>query len=116
MRTIWKHALQFTDGPQVVTAPANWRVLHVADQHGQPTLWLEVDTDALGQWARPFHVIGTGHPVPAGGTYVGSSHSGPFVWHVYETPAPTTAVTSVSGGPRAALPPVAPEHVREVRQ
>ena len=67
--------------------PEDAKLLHVADQHGVPTMWFEVDKDKLSE-SREFVVIGTGHEIHEEPWYVlnhiGSTMSGVFVWHIYE--------------------------------
>lgn len=83
MKTIWKYPLQLKGGAQRAEMPAGARVIHVAQQHGTPTLWAEVDDDNPTE-ARLFTVHGTGHPIKHAGRYVGTAVGVPFVWHVYE--------------------------------
>lgn len=49
-----------------------------------PYMWVEVDTDSAVR-SFQFAVVGTGHPVPDGFSYVGSwrRYEGLFVWHLY---------------------------------
>ena len=85
MKTIHKYPLILSGEAQTIALPGESRLLTVADQHGCPTLWFEVDTD--GPVAlRVFVVVGTGHELPREGNpnYVGTAFCGPFVWHVYE--------------------------------
>jgi len=84
--TIWKYTL----GPaevQTIDVPAFAKLLTVAQQDGAPTLWFEVDPEAVTM-PRTFVVIGTGWeiPEPKRLTYVGTTHS-TFVWHLYEQDA-----------------------------
>lgn len=58
-------------------------VYHVADQHGELTLWGEVEND-LKHCERRFEIYGTGHRINDGNRYIGSAVVGRYVWHVYE--------------------------------
>lgn len=86
MRTIHKYPLVLTFADQRIGTPRVWRPVHVAMQHGEPTVWAEVDTDTGDGYERMLRVVGTGHPVPDEYEHVGSSLDGPYVWHVYVKP------------------------------
>lgn len=46
--------------------------------------WFEINTEEERKAPRRFHIVGTGHAVPACGvTYVDSIQMGSFIWHVY---------------------------------
>lgn len=81
MKTIFKYVLQLGEH-NIVQGCESFRPVHVAVQDGQLCVWAELDTAADPQNHR-FAVIGTGHPAPVPGEYVGSVLSGMFVWHVY---------------------------------
>lgn len=51
--------------------------------------WVEHDDD-LPAATRTFQVFGTGHPLPPGARYVGSTArtADGFVWHLYELEGP----------------------------
>ena len=87
MTTVYKYPLALRDGKQTIAMPSGARVLTVADQRGEPTLWAQVDTDSQ-VCSRAFVVVGTGHPISTryGDSliYVGTAFCGGFVWHVYE--------------------------------
>lgn len=85
MRTIWKYSLGYPE-PQVRehALPRGAKVRHVAIQPTAICLWVEVDPDAPKE-LRTFHVIGTGHALPAGAIeYLGTVHHDDYVWHVLE--------------------------------
>lgn len=84
MMTIYKYPLKRA-GVQKVTMPHGARLLHVAMQNGQPTLWAHVD-DGVVRVDRLIAVIGTGNPAPDPdeSEYVGSVFDGPFVWHIFD--------------------------------
>lgn len=85
MKTIHKYrvpleATSFVDTHQ----GAHFR--HADVQHGQVTVWAEVDT-AAPPVARRVEVLGTGHPMPTPDDleYVDTfqTDGGAFVWHLY---------------------------------
>lgn len=67
----------------VIAIPKGGLVRALQVQDGEPRLWVEVDTEAEMQ-VRHFMVIGTGHTIPHGLTYIGTWQDPPFVWHLYE--------------------------------
>ncbi len=77
-RTIWKFS-----AVQLVIMPKGAIIRYFGLQHGEPTLWVEVDPDAE-QEGRQFRQIGTGHLFEVGSLYIGTWFEGPFVWHLYE--------------------------------
>jgi hypothetical protein len=80
---VWKYPLEIKNGGQKIDTFAGSNIVHCDSQNGQLCLWIEVDPSN-----RPltviFHVIGTGHPIPPGTSWVGTAQQPPFVWHVYE--------------------------------
>lgn len=82
MRTVFKYHL---DKPGPFKLPQGAVIRCVAEQHGRPALWAEVDSEApLVHWR--IMVVGTGHPVPENCNYVGTMlcHAGSLVLHVYD--------------------------------
>ena len=85
---MWKYAL---DRPQVsFDIPVGGRILAVAWQRGNPTMWIEVDLDAP-LTERQFIAVPTGEPFELqllnldGRTpYIGSAVGDELVFHVYE--------------------------------
>jgi hypothetical protein len=96
VNVIWKYPL--TDwGPgsrvrHAIDMPSGATVLALQDQFGMSTLWVQVDPEAP-RAERTFEWVGTGHPVPEHGEYVGTVqvHGGQFVFHLYEVTAPRGA-------------------------
>lgn len=86
MNVIWKYPLR-GNRVGVIQMPIGAVVRYFDVQNGEPTMWVEVDPNALSE-PRRFDVYGTGHSLaaPAGLTprYVGSWQVPPFVWHLYE--------------------------------
>jgi len=83
-RTIWKFAFDVAD-EIYISMPGDASFLHVAEQHGQPCMWCEVDPDKSPSLVG-FRLRGTGHPFD--GTedqYVGSFFmmGGALVFHLY---------------------------------
>lgn len=75
-----------------ITMPEGAKILHVAMQHGKPTLWALVDLKDTVIKHR-FVIRGTGHTVPAGVDkeaaaiytgFIGTFFDGPFVWHMWK--------------------------------
>lgn len=84
-RTVWKFPLH--SAAVTFEMPVGAAVLYVAMQDGKPTMWAEVNP-LLDKVERTFIIVGTGHPVQPGASYVGSTIDGPFVWHIYEGAKP----------------------------
>lgn len=82
MKTIHKYPLFITDA-QILPVQVNAKPLHVDNQNGQLTLWMEVETTE-SILARTICIVGTGNKIPSEAVrYVGSAIISPFVWHVY---------------------------------
>jgi hypothetical protein len=87
MRTIWKFPLKLVDGRQPIQMPCDAVLLHVAMQGDSPCIWAMVDPENA-RMPRGFAVVGTGHRIPNGSSYVGTcQHGDALVWHVFETEA-----------------------------
>lgn len=82
-RQVWKYPLEHTFTE--LNVPHGWRVLHVGLQGKTPTVWIEVDPNAINS-LLVFLMIGTGHPVPKNATYRGTvlMYCDTLVMHVYE--------------------------------
>lgn len=82
MKTIHKYVL--SDVRNEVGTYEGAQFVHVANQHEQITVWVEVNTLAR-ECMRTLHVVGTGGEVPPGARHVGSAlmADGHFVFHVY---------------------------------
>jgi hypothetical protein len=82
LRTVLDFAI--TGASDRFAMPAAARVVHVAEQHARPTMWVELDPDEPPV-QRTFEIFGTGHPVlDPTAVYVGTCVGQPFVWHIYE--------------------------------
>ncbi len=83
-QTVWKY--QFEIGRDVVVAmPVGAQTLHIGMQD-LLTMWAQVDPYQELEVSRRFIVIGTGHMLPEGGSWVyrGTAQDGGFVWHLFE--------------------------------
>ncbi|KKN21865.1 hypothetical protein LCGC14_0920940 [marine sediment metagenome] len=83
MKAVWKYPTK----PDIFghELPEGAQVVHFDMQHGEPTMWVLVDTDApLDQ--RPFLVAGTGHELPVDARYIASciDRELGLVWHLFE--------------------------------
>lgn len=86
-RSVWKFEVPNDDEWHEVLIPQPGRVLHVGSLQSQPAIWAEVTPGSDELYPQRFRVFGTGQPIPARSTYVGTTLTGPFVWHVYaQTP------------------------------
>lgn len=81
MKQVWKYPL--TMGINEVLLPAEHKIVHVALQHGNITMWAEVSLANVPYKPIPVSVVGTGHDIPEDTEHVGTFMDGPFVWHVY---------------------------------
>lgn len=82
---IHKHLLKMQGELTHLLLPLDSRAVHVGMQNGSLCLWEEHAHRPDGpSLARSYAVHGTGHPIPADRTYVGTVADPPFVWHVYE--------------------------------
>lgn len=81
-KTVYKYPLAITD---VTILSLTGQVLYFAEQHGRLTIWAEHDQN-VEPVLRQFQVVGTGHPVPDDGRFLGSTVTtgGHFVFHLYE--------------------------------
>jgi len=69
--------------------PFGAKVIDFSFQEGLPYLWAIVDSATDQIQTRRFQVIGTGHEIPSGMTYIGTTHvDAPFVWHLFEVTLP----------------------------
>jgi hypothetical protein len=84
MRKVWKYKLDMEGFQSIFEIPEGGKVIHVDNQRGNPTLWVEVDPIKSNE-KRTFTYFGTGHTIPVDNwKHVGSCIIEPYVWHVYE--------------------------------
>lgn len=83
MKTIHKYQIPISD-TITVKAPEDAEPLHVDLQHGQPCLWMRVDTEKEST-SHTFHWRGTGHPVDGLGKHIGTVlvDGGNLVFHLF---------------------------------
>jgi hypothetical protein len=89
MRTIFKTKLDVCDC-QTVELPQDYKIIHVAIQHGTPCIWYECTTD-MPLVKVEILCFGTGYQMPDPDTpdgaieHIGSvvTSDGYFVWHFY---------------------------------
>jgi len=95
---IYKFSLEqpHVNKPELVKIPQGGVIRKMTFLDARPRLWVEFDTlKEFDYEDRYFQVFGTGALIPAYLRYIGTYfeitvHSAnPFVWHVYEMPAPT---------------------------
>ena len=64
--------------------PAEAKIVHVGLQDSRVTLWAEHSRETPSTRELRVQIFGTGHPIPAFASYLGTLFDGPFVWHCYE--------------------------------
>jgi hypothetical protein len=71
----------------------------VAETDGLVSFWAERDAEMAAR-TRLFMLVGTGHPVPEGGIYRGTTDRTPggLIWHLYELKAHVRGVAEISPG------------------
>lgn len=79
-RAIYKYPVHHALYP--IEIPKGAVLRHVGEQHGIPTLWIEIDPDAETR-AVNIITVGTGHPVPQDGHFLGTVMLGAFVFHLF---------------------------------
>lgn len=79
---IFKYPLEVM-GFQTVEMPANHKILHVGDQHGQLMMWTAVGDSELID--VEIVIVGTGHFYnPEGKTFISTVVMGQLVWHIFK--------------------------------
>lgn len=83
-RTIWKAALKATE-LQGIEVPAGAEMLCAREQFDSICIWYRCDPNAPPE-TRTIAIIGTGHPAPDDGRYLGTAslHGGQLMFHVFE--------------------------------
>jgi hypothetical protein len=86
MKTVWKYPLEVLD-EQTIEIPDIHQILHIAEQHGEPTLWFLVDPGAP-KIKKRIRIYGTGHTIVNDYqmTFLGSvlMSRGDLVWHIFD--------------------------------
>ena len=82
--TVWKAILKPAD-VQEIDVPEHAEILTARDQHEQLCVWFKCNPNNPVT-KRTIAIVGTGHPAPGGGRYVGTGflHGGQLVFHVFE--------------------------------
>lgn len=85
-RTIWKTTLAVADVQQI-QVPAGAEFLCAKEQQGHICVWFRCDPSAPIE-PRKIAIVGTGHPAPADGRYLGTAslHGGELMFHVFAWP------------------------------
>lgn len=85
-RTIWKIALSPID-KQEVQIPDGAQLLCAREQHDTICIWFACDPRAPTV-PRRIAIVGTGHPAPLQGQYLGTAHmlGGRAVFHIFIDP------------------------------
>jgi hypothetical protein len=86
MTTVWKTALKALD-VQAIEVPAGAELLCAREQHDQICIWYRC-TPGAPKEQRPIAIVGTGHPCPDDGRYLGTAsiYGGSLMFHVFEGP------------------------------
>jgi hypothetical protein len=91
VNTILKVTFEDLRDEVVKPMPKGSVIRFVGEQRGRITLWFETDFDLMDRTdkddvleSRRFFVVGTGHPIPEGATYLGTVPMASFVWHIFE--------------------------------
>lgn len=83
MKSIHKIKLEVTGNPQKFTTHINFKILHFDVQHGEPCMWIQVDT-RLRKEERTIQLFGTGADIGFDEQkHVGTVLMGAYVWHFY---------------------------------
>lgn len=84
MRKVFKYRLNGSGAITEVDAASLSDPVLVAEQRGEPHIWLEAFSTVT--FKRRFLVVGTGWDIPEQAKHVGSylAHDRAFIWHVYE--------------------------------
>lgn len=72
MRAIWKYDIDWSTTLHEIHMPKGALFCHLDKQHGNTTMWFEVDPQAKTE-SRWFEWFGTGHRVTEGRTYLGTA-------------------------------------------
>jgi len=92
MKTIWKFPLRGHETTQEI--PKGAKLLTMQLQRGTPTLWFEIEQDAI-TIQRTFKCLATGEEFDLpGAEYIGTfqGDEGWLAWHVYEVPSTRRAL------------------------
>jgi hypothetical protein len=82
MRIIHKAALKLQESQSFIAADGI-KCLAVQAQNGSFSLWYETDAAGSHNVHYVIRIVGTGHAVPSGASYIDTVQDGAFVWHFY---------------------------------
>ena len=84
MKRIYKYPLSM-QARQVIPLPLGSTVLCVQTPNEEPHIWAMVHDDVEEKESRVFLMVGTGHPMPDTGPYIGTFqlNGGAFVFHLF---------------------------------
>lgn len=81
-KVVYKYTLPL--GRSEIWLPPEAEIVHVHEQHGQICMWV-LESTGPSTAVRIFEVKGTGTVFDSEGlAYIGTVHSDPFVWHIFE--------------------------------
>ena len=83
---VYKYPIPITDN-FTIHMPAGAEILHVDTQNNEGFIWARVNPDQYDEF-RYFHLRGTGHPIDASSTHLGTFQThgvgGTSVFHLFE--------------------------------
>lgn len=84
--TIWRQSLELTDS-QAIFPPAGAQFLCARERGEDISVWFICDP-ARPTEQRNIAIVGTGHPAPSDGKYLGTAslRRGALIFHVFEGP------------------------------
>lgn len=97
-REVWRYQVGL-DGPEVIGLTGDPVAFGALGYSAGIEFWAEHD-DTRPEVPRVFMIVGTGHPVPDGASYVGTAprtREG-LVWHLFEMPQEAVACWREAGG------------------
>jgi hypothetical protein len=85
MKTIWKAVLRPTTFAQEIEVPEGAELLCAREQYEFICVWFRCNPNAQ-KTQRVVTIVGTGHPAPDGGRYLGTAslQGGTLMFHVFE--------------------------------
>lgn len=83
MRTVYKYPVPRRSTKFDIILKKDFKFLRIHFQGDDLQLWTEVETTSA-DIRTFFQLLGTGHEVPQGATYLQTYDDGPFVMHLYK--------------------------------
>lgn len=86
-KTIWKTALKVADLQEIVV-PRESEFLSAREQNEEICVWYRCDPTRMVDESRKIAIIGTGHPAPDDGQFLGtvSLLGGSLIFHIFAQP------------------------------